>query len=228
MSVVDLCIIIFLIFGFLIGWKNGLTKQLVLTVGFLIVIILSFILKNYLSSIFYTYLPFFEFGGVFKGVSALNILLYELLAFVIVLCLLMVIFRVLLKVTSVFEKILKMTIILGIPSKLLGGVVGIINNFAVSFFVLYFLSIPVLNFTLLDEAPFAQNILDSTPVLSNICSDTLNIYDEIKELKVHYKDNKDNSQLNKEVLSLLLEHDIISNENVQKLISRGKIAPIDN
>ena len=48
MGIVDIIIIIFLLFGFLIGWKNGFTKQLVSTIGFMIVVALSYVLKNYL------------------------------------------------------------------------------------------------------------------------------------------------------------------------------------
>ncbi len=228
MNIVDILIIIFLLFGFLLGWKHGFTKQIVSTVGFIVVIVLSFVLKNYVSSIFYTYLPFFKFGGAFKGVTALNILLYELLAFIIVFCLLMAVFKVLVKTSSTFEKILNATIILGIPSKILGGIAGIIEHYIICFFVIYFLSLPVFYFIPIDSSSIGSRMLNSTPVLSNVCKNTLEIYHEVIVLKNEYKDSDDKSKFNDEVIKLLVERDVISEENVDKLVSQGKIKAIEN
>lgn len=227
MNLVDICIIIFLLFGFLIGWKSGFTKKLVSTVGFIVVIILSFLFKNLLSGLFYNYLPFIEFKGSFEGVSVINILFYEVLAFIIIFSLLMVIFRIILKTSSGFEKVLNATIILGIPSKILGGIVGIIENYIITFFVIYFLSIPLLDMKLITNSFYATKLMNKTPILSTVCQDTLKVYDEIKELKDNYKDDKDKKELNEKIIELLLEHDIVSEENIDNLIKKGKIEKIN-
>ena len=46
MNVIDIGIILFIIYGFIVGFKNGFTKQLVKTIGFILVIILAYYLKN--------------------------------------------------------------------------------------------------------------------------------------------------------------------------------------
>ena len=73
---VDLIIIVLVILGAAIGFKRGFTKELVSVLGFIVCIILAFILKNPVASFFYDKLPFFSFGGFLKGVTALNILIY--------------------------------------------------------------------------------------------------------------------------------------------------------
>ena len=55
----------------------------------------------------YENLPFFSFGGFIKGIDAINILLYEIIAFLIIFAALYFILRAVLVVTGLIEKILK-------------------------------------------------------------------------------------------------------------------------
>ena len=70
----DIIIIMIILFGAIVGFKRGIIKQSVITVGMILVLILSFILKNPVSSIMYEHLPFFSFGGLFENLAVLNIL----------------------------------------------------------------------------------------------------------------------------------------------------------
>ena len=120
MVVVDIIILILLVLGAVAGFKAGVIKKLTDFVGMFVIVILSFYLKNFLSVIMYENLPFFNFGGLIKGIEVINILFYEVLAFIIVFLVLLFVLRVLLMVTGLIEKILRATIILSIPSKILG------------------------------------------------------------------------------------------------------------
>ncbi len=223
MIIVDILIIIFLLFGFLIGYKSGFMKQVVSTVGFLVVVALAYVTKNFVSTIFYTYLPFFDFGGKVSGVSSINILLYEFLAFIIMFSLFMAIFRIIVKATSLFEKALKATIILGIPSKILGGIFGIIENYVIAFIAIYFLSIPTFGFTFVQESNLGHRMLMGTPILSNICHDTLEAFEKIDDLKDQYEADADKTELDRQILKLLVEKEVINQENVDRLVAQGKI-----
>ena len=64
MGIIDIIIILLILFGGLIGFKEGVIKKTTSFLGLFVVVIISFILKNYLSSFFYEYLPFFNFGGI--------------------------------------------------------------------------------------------------------------------------------------------------------------------
>ena len=183
MNIVDIAILIILGFGFLIGFKRGFTHQLVSLIGIFAIIILSFLLKNPISVFLYNNLPFFNFGGIFKDITVLNILVYEVIAFFIVFIILTIIFKILLSITKVFEKILKITIILGIPSKILGAVLGVVQSLVYVFITLYILSLPTFNLDIIKDSKVANTILEKTPILNNICDDTREIFNEVTSLK---------------------------------------------
>lgn len=223
MSAVDIVIIIFILFGFLIGWKRGFTKQIISAVGIILAVVIAYLFKNPISQLFYKFLPFINFKGEFAGVSSLNIIFYESLAFIILFSILMSVVEVLTKLSSKIEKVLNFTIILGIPSKILGGLAGIITNFIYAFVALFFLSLPVFNLSIVKDSNFANKILSSTPVLSSVCNKTLTVFNEIIKLKDEYKGNKNNVELNNKIIDLLVEHDYITEENIKWLIDSGKL-----
>ena len=223
MNVVDIIILIILAFGALIGFKRGFTKQLVSLIGIFAIIILSFLFKNVVSVFLYNTLPFINFGGIFKDVTVINILVYEIIAFFIIFMLLTLVFRILLKVTTVFEKILKWTIILGIPSKILGAVLGVVQNLIYVFIVLYLLVIPTADYNFLDESKVASTILNKTPILASVCDKTLDVFSEIKSLAKEYENTNNVDEFNQKALNVMIDSEVITKENAQKLIDKGKI-----
>ena len=223
---VDIVILIVLAFGFFIGFIRGFTKELVNFLGLFVVLVLSFIFKNPISIFLYKHLPFFNFGGIFKDITVLNILLYEVLAFIFVFSVLFVLFKILLLGTKIFEKILKMTIILGIPSKILGGLLGIIENWVYIFVILYILNLPIFNISLTNDSKVANIIYNHTPVLNVVCNKTLSTVDEINDLKEEYKSTKNTKKFNQKALDSMIEKGIITRENVKYLINKKKLKNI--
>lgn len=223
MNIIDVIIILIILSGAVIGYKSGFTKQLISFVGFIVVIILSYLLKNYVSELLYTYLPFFKFGGVLKGVSVLNIVLYEMIAFMIVFSLLMIVFKVVLFVSKVFETLLKFTIILGIPSKLLGAVVGMIEYSIIVFIGLYILTLPIFQIEGMEHSKFKDQILYKTPILSHYTKDGLKVFTKINTLKDKYEDSINANEFNLEALDLLLEYKVVTPKSVQKLLDSKKL-----
>ena len=228
MNVLDIGIIIFIIFGGILGLKRGFTKELVEAVGFIVVIIIAYFLKNPLSVLMYEYLPFFNFF-LLKNVEIFNILIYEMLAFIICIVLLSVILRVILLATSVFEKILNTTIILGIPSKIAGAFVGLIHHFIVVFIILYILSIFCFDIDFVNESELKNKILNNTPILSDIADKGVEVVNEFLVLKDQYTDKTiSESEFNYRAIELFLKYDIITPEALEKLIEKGKIDEFDN
>lgn len=223
MNIVDIIILIFLGFGILLGFKRGFTRQLVSLIGIFAILILSFLLKNPISVFLYNNLPFFSFGGIFKDITVLNILLYEVIAFFIVFFVLSIIFKILLKLTKIFEKFLTATIILGIPSKMLGALLGLIQNLIYTFIILYILSLPVFNLNIIKDSKVANTILEKTPILTNVCDSTLSVFNEIVELKSEYENTSDVTEFNQKTLNIMIDNGVVTEENVQKLIDKGKI-----
>lgn len=223
MNIVDILILIFLGFGALIGFKRGFTRQLVSFLGIFVILILSFVLKNPISVFMYNNLPFFNFGGIFKDITILNILVYEVISFFIVFFLLSIVFRFILFLTKGFEKILTFTIILGIPSKILGAILGVLQHVVYVFIVMYILSLPTFNIGIVKEAKIGNGILHNTPILTSVCDKTLNIFNDIVILSEEYNNTNNMDEFNQKVVDKMLENKIITEENLQILIDKGKI-----
>ena len=203
------------------GLRRGVIKELVLLVGLVAALVFSFYLRVPVSTFLYKHLPFFNFHGIFKGVSALNILLYELIAFLVVFIVLYLILRVLLKISGIIEKIFKATIILGIFSKIAGAIVGFIEAYIIVFIILFVCNTPYLKVTGIEESKLSDRILTSTPVLSNATNKIRNVFDEIDNLTRIYKN--DSKNFNKRAIETFVKYEIITPENVEYLREKGKI-----
>lgn len=223
MNIIDIFIIFMLLLGASIGFKRGFTAELISFIGLILIILIAYIFKNPISQIFYGTFPFLTFTGSLKGITSLNILLYEVIAFLFVFSILMVIFRILLFASKIFEKILKWTIILGIPSKLLGSIIGVLEYFIIVFVILFVMSMPVFNIRGFHSSKYASTILKKTPILSKISKDSLKIADEFLDLKRKYESKSDIETFNVETIDLFLKYQVISIENVERLIHNGKL-----
>lgn len=222
MNVADIVILILLAFGAVGGFKAGVIKKTTDFIGMFAIVILAFSLKNYLSVIMYENLPFFNFGGFVKGIDALNILLYEILAFLIVFIALLFILKVILVVTGLIEKVLKATVILSIPSKLLGIVVGAIESYVYIFIVLVIITLPIFKVPFVKESKAANFILNNTPVLSSLSSEIIDIYDNTYNI-IDNRKNKTNEEVNTEITKLLIEKDVLTKDSAKKLVDKNKL-----
>lgn len=223
LTIVDAIIILFLLMGAIIGFKRGVIQSATMFIGIIIVIILAYYLKNPLSKCMYTYLPFFKFSGALEGVTVLNILIYEAIAFLIVFLVLNIILQIAIKATGILEKILKFTIILGIPSKILGAIFGILEQFIYIFVFLFLLSRLSFTAEYINESHLGTIILDRTPVISSIVESSYKSFEEIYSLKDKYKNTEDKNEYNKEALDILLKHQIITPDSAKKLIENDKL-----
>ena len=223
MNFVDILILLFLLFGAVIGFKDGFTKSLVNCIGYIVIIIIAFILKNPLSEFLMSFMPFFDFFGLVKGLTVFNIAFYEIISFVIIFSILLIILKILLLLTSVFEKILTLTIILGIPSKILGMIIGVIKNFVIVFCILYILNFMNISIDELNKSKFKDPILNNTPLLSNLAGDATAVAQEFTLIKDKYQNTDNNNEFNLEVLNLFLKYNVVTPETASKLLDSGKL-----
>lgn len=227
MNIADLVILILLAFGAVSGFKAGVIKKTTDFIGMFIIVILAFYLKDYLSSIMYENLPFFNFGGFIKGIDALNVLLYEVIAFAIVFAALLFVLKSIVMITGLIEKLLKATVILSIPSKLLGIVVGIIEAYVYIFIALVIINLPIFKIPFVRESKIVNTMLNNTPVLSSISSEVIDVYDGAYEIITERKE-KSNEEVNTEITILLIDKDILTKESARKLVDQNKLHISDN
>ncbi len=223
MNFIDYLIISILLICIIKGFVNGAIKTAITFVGGFIVIIAAYLLKNPVSLFLYDHLPFFKLGGLLSGISVFNIIIYELLSFLIVASVLLIIYRVILSITNVIEKILKITIILAIPSKLIGLVVGFVEGIVVNFIVLFVLLQFASTKEYVKTSKYGEIILTSTPILSDATKDIYKSLDEIYKVADDYKESTDRNAANLEALNIILKYKLIDPKTAKKLINEKKL-----
>lgn len=217
-NVIDAIIILFLLMGAVVGFKKGVIKSVVSFVGMILVLVLSFTLKNPLSVFLYTYLPFFN-----VGITVLNILIYEAIAFLILFLLFSSILRIIIKITGIVETLLKFTIILGIPSKILGAIFGFLEMYLFIFVALFLLAQFNVQNSLITDSKMADFILGKTPVVSSVLDETYTAVKEVVTLNKNYTTTQNTEKLNQDGLDILLKYKVLSVENANKLLEKNKL-----
>lgn len=222
MSIVDIVILLLIAMGAIIGFKEGGIKGATAFIGTLLTFILAWLFKDTLAAFLYDNLPFITFRGKFFGLDTMNILFYELVAFAIVFAILTFVFRILLVVTGLIEKLLKLTIFLSIPSKIFGIFVGAIEAYFYIFLALIVLNLPFLNLTIIKESKVANFMLNHTLILSNISERMVNTYDSVYDI-IENKNTNSITETNEKIVILFLDNKVITVENLEKLINKNKI-----
>lgn len=124
--------------------------------------------------------------------------------------------------TGLVEKILKATVILSIPSKLLGIVVGVIEMYVYLFLILLIVSLPIFDSSFLKDSKMNNFILNNTPVLSGVSEEIIDIYGDVYNI-IDNRKNKTNEQLNEEILKVLIDKKVVTKESAKKLVDKNKI-----
>lgn len=223
MTIVDSILILFLLLGAVLGFKKGAIKSLVVLIGTVLIVVISYYLKNPVAEILLKYCPFIKFNGAWTGLVTLNILLYESIAYIIVFIVLSSILSLFIKLSGILEKILNATIILGIPSKIIGAVLGFLEALVFSFIILFVLIQFNGTNELVSESSMAKSILNKTPFIGNMVSDTYKAIEDINKLKDKYKNGTDKDAYNAEILNIMLEKEVITVDATQKLINSKKL-----
>ena len=116
-NVFDIGILLLFICFFIVGIKRGVILEAVNLIAIVLVFVLSFSLKGIVGNILCMLLPFSNFWGSIQGLSSLNILIYQLIAFLLVFVILLFIYEASIRISRFLQKIVNYTIILIIPSR---------------------------------------------------------------------------------------------------------------
>ena len=228
MNVLDIGIILILIMSFIVGFKTGVMRELVSFIGIIVVFIISFELKGVIGNILCKYLPFFKFSGGIAGLPIINILIYQTIAFLLIFSLLLGIYAVALNFSKFLQKIINMTIVLWLPSKILGGIVSAIKTWSIIFVILLVISVPLSSVDIFHDSIMVKTILNKTPILNIIAGPFTNATEDIYELSKEIK-NKDNpDKINKEAIDIMLKYNIVDKRTIMMLIVKNKIENVNN
>lgn len=229
MNVIDIGIILLLIMFFISGFKNGVIKEAVSIVGLVVVFFLSYKFKGFIGSILCALLPFFKFSGVIEGMTAINIFFYEAIGFLITFAFLWGIYEIVMGFSKFLQKLVNLTIILLIPSKILGGILSVIKGYLIMFIIFLILLIPFKNQSIFVESKMLDVMMSKTPFVSSMTSDFQTAVSEVYDLGLQVsKKNLAVNDANLKTVDILLKYDIISKSSLQRLIDLHKLDDIEN
>lgn len=229
LNIFDVGIILLLIMFLIVGFKNGVIREAFALIGIIAVFILSFVFKGLLGNLMCIILPFFKLSGVIEGFSVINILIYQIIAFMLVFAILLTIYEIFLKISKFIQKLVNLTIILILPSKLLGAVVSLIKGVIVLFAVFIVLMIPLKNSELFTGSTMVNQILYKTPILSQSSNNYINTVEEIYNLAEKVSNKKiSTNAANLELLDMMLKYKIVNKSTVESLVKLHKLDDVNN
>ena len=223
MNIIDIIVILLIAFSAYIGMKKGFVKSLVSFVGIVVVFILAYFMKNPIADWLCLNLPFFNFTGSFRGATILNVIFYQIVAFIIMFSLLMVAYHVIVRISGLVERLLKTSFILAVPTKIGGLIVGIFEGIVISLIAIVILSLPVLKFNLVEDSAIRNYLYNVSPLIGNITGSMNESVDEILELKEKFNNNEDKEEFNLGALDIMLKHKAMKVSLAEKLVNSGKL-----
>ena len=117
-----------------------------------------------------------------------------------------------------------MTLVLWIPSKILGAVVSFIKGYLILFIIFVFLMIPLGNYSIFKESTFIDIILNKTPLVSKQTSSFTKPISEIIDLSKLVNNKKISSkEANKKAINIMINYDVVDKNTVEKLYEKKKL-----
>jgi len=223
MSILDIVLAVILIYAAYKGWKTGGISSLINLVGTLVVIVGSYYLKDPISVFLYKNLPFFSFGGLFAGITSINIIVYEVISYLVCCIVLGTLLAILVKVTGIIDKIVNKTIILSLPSKILGVIASLIQYFILCFVIVFVLAQIPYTTKHVTGSKIATKILEKTPVMSAITNDIYHTVFEIYDIAIKADGEPDKKKADYDALEVLLKYKVISTNNAKDLVDKNKL-----
>lgn len=220
-------ILIILAFGYE-GFRKGLLKEAVSVVGSIVVLYLSFILMNPLGNLFLKWFPVFSIKIVDVKLESLSILLYQIIAFIIISVTLYGILKLILNVTGLFAKIVSLNGVLAFPTKILGGILGLITGYISLFIILLVFSFPLSSkFDSYRESKVKDYIIDNkifmTSSVKKVSKSVDEVYSLTSKIDQDEKREKNADKYNADVMNIMLKNKIISIDTVDELVKNNKI-----
>lgn len=224
MNIFDIAIVLFIAMFAIVGAKHGLIKGVVSLVGIVLVFLIAFYLKDPFGNFLCKYLPFFNFTGELEGLVSINILIYQLIAFIIIIAVLLSIYGLVTSISSLIQKLVNATIILKLPSAIGGFIVGILEGYLFAFLILLFLVLPFQNFKMYTESSLVNAIVYKTPILSDSSSNVTNSIKDIYTVSDKVINKKiSTNQANLEIIDIMIKYDITTAHTVEQLVILDKL-----
>lgn len=223
MNIFDIVIILLILLAGVVGMKRGIIKEVAIVLGTILVFFLAFLFKDPLAIFFCDVFPMIKVISGIGTLSALSLLFYQLIAFLILVIFFGIIIKALISLTGVLSKLINATIILAIPNKILGFIAGLIEGYLLMFLVITILMIPMSGNDLFMESSVREFILTKSPVLNQTFGGMNNALEEIFAIDDKNTDNEKNLA----IIDIALKYDVVTVDFVENAKDSGKLADIE-
>lgn len=224
MNIFDIVIILLILLSGVTGLKQGLLKSGINLIGTILIYIIAFKMKNGIGLFLCKVCPFFKFDGYIT----LNILIYQLIAFVLIASVLFSIFAFILKLTGIVQKLIDLTVILDIPSKIGGFIVGLLEGYVVMFIIILILSVPLRNVEMFSKSKLVNKMLNDTPILSSTLDGVDDAIFNVFNITSVVGEGEDKiTKVNLDIMKTYLDCKVITKDDAIKIIDTGKLNSIN-
>ena len=223
MKISEIVIIIIILLGALIGFKKGAIKEIFELVGTISIIIIAYLLKGYLASFLIKLLPFFNFKG-YVGLYSINFLIYDVISFIIIFVLLYCILNILINLAGFIDKLINLSVIFVLPSKIIGLVLGMVNALVFVFLLCYIaMQIPHTQKYVM-ESKVSTSILERTPIVNVVCSKGILVSEDVYNKLLGYSFKEEDTQdMNLQIATSVAKYGLVDKTLIQEAINAGKL-----
>lgn len=223
MKISEIVIIIIILLGALIGFKKGAIKEIFELVGTISIIIIAYLLKGYLASLLIKLLPFFNFKG-YVGLYSINFLIYDVISFIIIFVLLYCILNILINLAGFIDKLINLSVIFALPSKIIGLVLGMVNALVFIFLLCYIaMQIPHTQKYVM-ESKVSTSILERTPIVNVVCSKGILVSEDVYNKLLSYSFKEEDTQdMNLQIATSVAKYGLVDKTLIQEVINKGKL-----
>lgn len=223
MKISEIVIIIIILLGALIGFKKGAIKEIFELVGTISIIIIAYLLKGYLASLLIKLLPFFNFKG-YVGLYSINFLIYDVISFIIIFVLLYCILNILINLAGFIDKLINLSVIFALPSKIIGLLLGMVNALVFIFLLCYIaMQIPHTQKYVM-ESKVSTSILERTPIVNVVCSKGILVGEDVYNKLSNYSFKEEDTQdMNLQIATSVAKYGLVDKTLIQEVINKGKL-----
>ena len=224
MGIIDILIIVVIVFGMYLGYRNALFKELSDFIILFIGSIVSGLISRLLFNGLYKFLPFFNFYGNAKGLKSINIIFWQLILYVLILFIIISIIKRIYVKTGIEEKIKDSMVESNIITRLLGLIVSPLLMVTLMFNVILVFLAPNFNLEILNNSKGASMIMEKMPILS-IQNNKTYVNEKYIIKRINKSDNKDSNykKVNNDIINNMVSTDLISKDKINVLNKKNKL-----
>lgn len=227
MNIIDIIILIILMTFAVVGWKQGIIKEGVTVIGLIAVFFIAFTFKEEIGNYFCKFFPFIKFKGALTGLVSLNVLIYQMIGFIIIFGVLCGLYQIILTCSGILQKIVNWTIVFTIPSKIGGAIIGLFQGFIIIFIFFLIALYPLNEYKIISESKIPSAIIYKTPILSKYTADISNTINEVYDLINSFRNKKiSTNDANLKIIDTMIKYKIVSKKTIEQLIVLEKLETV--